>query len=396
MFRQPWLLPDGIEEILPPQSWHLEQLRRDLLDLFRSWGYELVVPPFVEFLESLLTGTGRDLDLQTFKLTDQLSGRLMGVRADTTPQAARIDAHQLRTDGPTRLCYLGTVLKTRPNGLGRSRAPLQIGAELFGHYGVESDFEIIGLMLEMLAKAGVGGLHLDLGHVGIFRGLSAQAGLDTDQEQALFDALQRKALPEIDALLTDFAVAEPVRSLLQALGQLDGPDALERASEILASASPDVLASLADLKALAAMIQAAWPGLPVHYDLAELRAYGYQTGVVFAVFVPGLGQDIARGGRYDHIGEAFGRARPATGFSADLLQLMALQHQPQASPSTSGQGQRILAPALGCSRLAASVRSLRAEGRIVVQALPGQTLELQGFSHQLVEQDGAWQLMPIA
>jgi ATP phosphoribosyltransferase regulatory subunit len=144
------------------------------------------------------------------------------------------------------------------------------------------------------------------------------------------------------------------------------------------------------------MIQAAWPGLPVHYDLAELRAYGYQTGVVFAVFVPGLGQDIARGGRYDHIGEAFGRARPATGFSADLLQLMALQHQPQASPSTSGQGQRILAPALGCSRLAASVRSLRAEGRIVVQALPGQTLELQGFSHQLVEQDGAWQLMPIA
>jgi ATP phosphoribosyltransferase regulatory subunit len=391
--KKPWLLPEGIEELLPPEAWQLELLRRDLLDLFRTWGYELIVPPFVEFLDSLLTGTGKDLDLQTFKLTDQLSGRLMGVRSDTTPQAARIDAHQWRTPGPTRLCYLGTVLKTRSDNFGGSRAPLQIGAELFGHSGVESDFEIISLMLEMLARAGIKHLHLDLGHVGIFRGLAAQAGLDDGQEQALFEALQRKALPEIGQLLDGFAVAEPVRTMLQVLGQLDGPEALKRAPEVLAAASPEVQADLAYLQSLAQLIEATWPELPVHYDLAELRAYGYQTGVAFAVFVPELGQEIARGGRYDHVGEAFGRARPATGFSSDLLQLMALSRTSSPQP-----GQCILAPASTCPGLRAKIQSLRTEGQRVIQALPGDSGDqagLEGFSHRLVEQQGEWQLQAI-
>lgn len=393
MNKNPWLLPEGIEELLPPESWQLEQLRRELLDLFRTWGYELIVPPFVEFLDSLLTGTGQDLDLQTFKLTDQLSGRLMGVRSDTTPQAARIDAHQWRTPGPTRLCYLGTVLKTRPDSLGGSRAPLQIGAELFGHAGVESDFEIISLMLEMLTSAGISDLHLDLGHVGIFQGLAAQACLDPMQEQALFDALQRKALPEIEQLLVDFEVDEPARSMLQALGKLNGPEVLKQAPGILAQASREVRADLAYLTTLGQMIESTWPQLPVHYDLAELRAYGYQTGVAFAVFVPGLGQEIARGGRYDHVGEAFGRARPATGFSADLLQLMAL-----STTSQPEQRQCVLAPATACPKLRAKIRTLRDAGQRVVQALPGDLGDedgLQGFSHRLVEHQGDWQLQPI-
>ncbi|MBF0255757.1 MAG: ATP phosphoribosyltransferase regulatory subunit [Gammaproteobacteria bacterium] len=391
MKNTPWLLPEGIEEILPPQADRLEALRRDLLDLFRSWGYQLVFPPFVEFLESLLTGTGKDLDLKTFKLTDQGSGRLMGVRADITPQAARIDAHQLRQDAPTRLCYLGTVLKTRSDGFGRSRAPLQIGAELFGHSGVASDCEVLCLMMEMLQRAGVADVHLDLGHVGIFRGLSAQAGLDPEQEQALFEALQRKAIPEINELLRGFALAEPVRAMLAGLAELNGPQALERAESLFAAANVEVRQSLAYLRQVAELVHQRLPQTPVHYDLAELRAYHYQTGVVFAAFVPGSGHEIARGGRYDHIGECFGRSRPATGFSADLLKLMSLSSLPQpAGP------QRILAPLAADPALQDKIAALRQAGQIVVSALPGQngSAAEMGCSHQLVLLEGVWQVAP--
>ncbi|MEO5342708.1 MAG: ATP phosphoribosyltransferase regulatory subunit [Gammaproteobacteria bacterium SHHR-1] len=391
MKNTPWLLPEGIEEILPPQADRLEGLRRDLLDLFRSWGYQLIQPPFVEYLESLLTGTGQDLDLKTFKLTDQATGRLMGVRADITPQAARIDAHQLRQEVPTRLCYLGTVLKTRSDGFGRSRAPLQIGAELFGHSGVPSDCEILCLMMEMLTRAGVADVHLDLGHVGIFRGLSAQAGLDGAQEQALFEALQRKAIPEINDLLDAYAVAEPSRGLLAGLAELNGPDALDRAEQLFAQASAEVRQSLAYLRQLAEQVHRRLPQTPVHYDLAELRAYHYQTGVVFAAFVPGSGHEIARGGRYDHIGERFGRSRPATGFSADLLKLMRLSRLPEpAGP------QRILAPLAEDPALLDQIARLRQAGQVVISTLPGQsgTAADMGCSHQLVQQNGVWQVVP--
>ena len=203
--KDQWLLPEGIDEVLPPQAWRLECARRELLDLFSRWGYDQIMPPLLEYLESLLTGTGNDLDLQTFKVTDQLTGRMMGLRADMTPQAARIDAHPLQRSEPNRLCYMGTVLHTRTDGFGGSRSPLQVGAELFGHDGVESDVEIISLLLESLALLQVSDIHIDLGHVGIFRGLAQDAGLTAQQENDLFDALQRKAVPEIDEMLADVA-----------------------------------------------------------------------------------------------------------------------------------------------------------------------------------------------
>jgi ATP phosphoribosyltransferase regulatory subunit len=387
MYNNRWLLPEGIEEILPPQAGRLEQLRRELLDLFRSWGYELVFPPFVEFLDSLLTGTGKDLDLQTFKITDQSTGRLMGVRADITPQAARIDAHQLKHEEPTRLCYLGTALRTRSDSFGRSRAPLQIGAELFGHSGIESDCEVLCLMLEMMQLAGVEQVHLDLGHVGIFKGLSHQAGLSPVQERALFDALQRKAIPEIEALLDDFALAAPVRDMLEALATLDGPDALDRADAVLSAADDSVKESLGYLQRMAALLNSRQPDVPVHYDLAELRAYHYQTGIVFAAFVPGSGHEIARGGRYDHIGESFGRARPATGFSADLLKIMSLSKREMPE-----RGMRVFAPPCKEGVLEDTIVRLRAEGKVVVCALPGQSADAKGMgcSHQLIKQSGDW------
>ncbi|WJW74817.1 ATP phosphoribosyltransferase regulatory subunit [Thiohalobacter sp. IOR34] len=387
-----WLLPEGIEEMLPEAAWRAEGLRRRLLDMYRSWGYELIIPPMIEYLESLLTGTGNDLDLQTFKLTDQLSGRLMGVRADMTPQAARIDAHALKREAPTRLCYLGTVLRTRPEGFAGSRSPLQVGAELFGHLGIESDLEIIGLMLETLRVTGIDGVHLDLGHVGIFRGLAREAGLADEAEADLFDVLQRKAMPEIEALVAGFDIPAEQRSRLVALAGLHGErEVLERARQVLAGSDSGVLAALDNLSQIGAEVERRWPALPVSYDLAELRGYAYQTGVVFAAFVPGCGQEVARGGRYDQIGEVFGRARPATGFSADLKTLIALGEVPGAM--TAG----IFAPAQGEAGLDRAVAELRAAGERVVQALPGQCGDAAAMAcdRQLVYEDGAWRVLPI-
>ncbi len=362
-----WLLPEGISEVLPPQAAALESLRRELLDLYRAWGYELVFPPFIEYLESLMTGAGSDLDLQTFKVTDRLTGRTLGIRADITPQVARIDAHQLRREAPTRLCYLGTVLNTTARGLSGSRSPLQIGAELYGHTGIEADLEVIRLMLESLRLAGIDELFLDLGHVGIFRGLARQAGLDQSQELALFDALQRKAVPEIEALVTRFGVAERVGEMLTALAWLSGDDAIDRARDALAGADAEVRRELDQLERLAALLAERHPELPVHFDLAELRGYHYHTGMVFAAYLPGMGQEIARGGRYDDIGALFGRARPACGFSTDLNQLLRLGRL------RAPDGGCIFAPADADPALAQRVDALRREGERVVQALPGQT-----------------------
>lgn len=383
-----WLLPEGIAEMLPEQAWRMEQLRRRLLDTYRTWGYGLIIPPMIEFLESLLTGTGHDLDLQTFKLTDQLTGRLLGVRADMTPQAARIDAHALKREEPVRLCYLGTVLHTLPDGFAGSRSPLQVGCELFGHAGIESDLEILGLMLETLKLTGVEQVHLDLGHVGIFRALAEGAGLTAEQETDLFDVLQRKALPEIETLLASFGTVAPWRERLARLAGLHGgAEVLEQARAALNGAGDAVAAALDNLAAIAAQVQTRWPQLPLHFDLAELRGYGYQTGVVFAAFVPGCGQEVARGGRYDQIGEVFGRARPATGFSADLRTLMALSRSAEARLRGA-----VFAPADTAPALIQTIAELRAAGEQVIRALPGQAggAREMGCDRELVQRNGQW------
>ena len=387
-----WILPDGIDEVLPPEAGLLERKRRELLDLYHSWGYEFVLPPFVEFLDSLLSATGSDLDLKTFKLTDQLSGRMMGVRADITPQVARIDAHHFHTDAPTRLCYLGTVLHTRSDGFAGTRSPLQIGAELYGHAGVESDVEILRLMLKTLELTGIKNVYLDLGHVGIFRGLARQAGIDETQETALFDALQRKALPEAAELLKVFGIRSEHAEMLLRLGELNGDGALEEAAKALQGADVRVQEALNYLRDMAQQVTHWLPEVPVHFDLAELRGYHFHTGVVFAAFVPGSGKEIARGGRYDEIGKRFGRARPATGFSTDLKTLMLL-----AEPTTEPDNSAVFAPWDASPALQERIEQLRGTGRQVICALPGQqgTAAEMGCREELSFNGTSWELLPV-
>lgn len=367
--KDSWLLPDGIEEILPADAKHLESLRRRLLDMFASWGYEMVIPPFIDFLDSLLIGSGHDLDLQTFKLTDQISGEMLGVRADMTPQVARIDAHHLKHAWPTRLCYYGTVLHTRGDPLEKTRSPMQIGAELYGHAGIESDIEVIRMMLEMLALTGLLNVHLDLGHVGIYRSLTRQAGLSSAQESELFDVLQRKARPELAELIDSYALDEDLKAMFLALPLLNGgTEILARARQVFLKADVELKQALADLETIAARLTQLFPSLPVSFDLAELRGYHYHTGVVFAAFTPEVGREIARGGRYDNIGGVFGRARPATGFSADLKLLAALS---SASDNAAPES-KIFAPCQDDAALAEKIRDLRTAGHTVIQQLPGQ------------------------
>lgn len=367
--KDSWLLPDGIEETLPEEAKHLESLRCKLLDVFACWGYDLVIPPFIDYLDSLLTGSGHDLALQTFTLTDQISGKLLGVRADMTPQVARIDAHNLKHEWPTRLCYVGTVLHTRGDPLEKSRSPMQIGAELYGHSGKESDVEVICLMLEMLAITGLQNVHLDLGHVGIYRALSEQAGLTQAQESELFDVLQRKARPELQELMSEYTINSDLKALFLKLPELNGDkETINKARAIFSKANDGVKQALAELEAIAEQLAARFPALPISFDLAELRGYHYHTGIVFAAFVPSVGKEIARGGRYDNIGAVFGRARPATGFSADLKLLSSLSKH----TCHGGQRQLIFAPCTDDVALHETIRDLRAQQQIVIQQLPGQ------------------------
>jgi ATP phosphoribosyltransferase regulatory subunit len=313
---------------------------------------------------------------------------MMGLRADMTPQAARIDAHPLQRSEPTRLCYMGTVLHTRNDGFGGSRSPLQVGAELFGHAGVESDVEIITLLLESLQLLSISAIHIDLGHVGIFRGLARDADLSEQQESDLFEALQRKAVPEIEEMLKAYVTDAGQRQRLAVLAELNGDrSVLQRARELLAGASEPVLAALDNLGAIAALIEQRAGGEILNFDLAELRGYRYQTGMVFAVFVPGCGQEIARGGRYDSIGKVFGRSRPATGFSTDLRELMQLSQR-----SFAHRNGAIFAPGGEDSELLSTVSALRQAGERVVRGLPGQ----QGGAAEmncdrlLVNEKGRW------
>ena len=320
-----WWLPEGMDEWLPPMSWRQETLRRELLDFYRKRGYELILTPLVEHLDALLTGAGTDLEQQTFKLIDPASGRLLGLRADMTPQAARIAARRYADRKVVRLCYLGTVLRTRADSLGGARAPRQVGCELFGEADVDADIEILQLMLETLRRAAVPDVHLDLGHVGIYRAIAARLELDAEDEAALFGILQRKSQPDLAQFGRAQRLADKPLDALAQLMDLNGDaTVLKRATATLSKQGSAVERCLETLAQTVRALRRKFPKMPVHVDLAELRGYRYQTGMVFAAFAPGHGRELARGGRYDGVGREFGVPRPATGFSADLNELLRL------------------------------------------------------------------------
>jgi ATP phosphoribosyltransferase regulatory subunit len=381
-----WRLPDGVEEILPAQAEAVESLRRGLLDLYRSWGYRLVIPPLMEFTESLLVGLGEDLDLLTFKLTDQLSGRTLGIRADITPQVARIDAHSLAEVGVTRLCYAGSTLHTRPKSLLASRSPIQVGAELYGDDSPGADVEIVRLMLATLEAAGLSGVTLDLGHVGIYEAVLAKAGLGGDKEKTVFDALQRKSLPDLHLALED--VEPSVAALIIALVDMHGDESvLGEARALFVDAVPDALAAIDALQEVAGAVRRQSPELDIYFDLAELRGYHYHTGLVFAAYVAGCGQALANGGRYNDVGAVYGRARPATGFATDLKALVNLL------PASTLCGGAICMPDVDDPMLEQQARELRAAGEMVINCLSG--APDPRCDRQLVVQDQKWLVQPL-
>ena len=384
-----WLLPDGVDEVLPPHASKVEATRRRLLDLFSSWGYELVITPFVEYLESLLVGTGSDLDLQTFKLVDQLSGRTLGVRADMTPQVARIDAHHLKAEGPVRLCYIGSVLRTLPDEQSGNRCPVQVGAELYGHAGYESDCEVLQLMLAAIQQAGIEDVFLDVGHVAVYRAICAAIGLEGDDEISLRDILQRKAKPELTSRLDELGVAAPWRDMLAALPELNGPaSVLERARDVLNGAPDEVGIALSELEAIQSEMTRR--GQTLNFDLGELRGFHYHTGVVFSAFAPGRGYELARGGRYDRIGEAYGNARPATGFSTDLLVLAELA----MGDADESEKAPIEVPWVADSELDELVDALRKQGERVVRQFPNTPPSRNENRRQIVRELGSWVVRP--
>src|SRR6195256_5883247 len=373
-----WLLPEKFEDILPPQARRIERMRARLLELFRVHGYELVMPPLLEYMDSLLTGTGHDLELRTFKVVDQLSGRMMGVRADITPQVARIDAHLLNRKGVARLCYAGSVLLTRPRGLDSTREPLQVGAEIYGHPGIESDLEIQQLLAESLAACGISGARLDIGHVAVFRAICRHGGVGAELEAELYEALEAKDLPTLRVVTQ--AMPEATGKALLALPNLYGDGTvLERARRLLPK-YPEIDAALEDLEVLSRS-----GSIPVSVDLADLRGYHYHSGVVFAAYAPGVANAAALGGRYDEVGKAFGRARPATGFSMDLRDLVRI-----APPENGTAG--IRAPHSSDPGLAPAIRKLRPAGEVVVVRLPGHAAEplAPECDRELAKRRGKW------
>lgn len=361
-----WLLPENIADVLPSEARKIEDLRRALLDNFRLYGYELVMPPMLEYLESLITGTGQDMDLRIFKLIDQLSGRTLGIRADMTTQVARIDAHLLNRNSVTRLCYAGSVLHTRQSGLHATREPLQIGAEIYGHAGLEADAEIQALTLASLALAGIPQVRLDLCHVGVLRALIADDANARKREAELFDLLAAKDVPGLKAVVQNF---QPVtREALLALPGLYGDASVIARARGILPAIVGISKALDELESLVKQVSTA----NVTIDLADLRGYHYHSGVMFAAYVPGLPNAVARGGRYDEVGEAFGRARPATGFSMDLRELARLM--PGAERKRA-----IRAPWGTEAGLREKIAELRGEGEVVIQALPGHENEQDEF-----------------
>ena len=379
-----WVLPDHIQDALPSEADKLEGLRRKLLDAFRVRGYQQVMPPLLEYLDSLTTGAGRDLRLRTYQLVDQLSGRTMGVRADMTPQVTRIDSHLLNRQGVTRLCYCGSVLHTLPSTLTATREPLQLGAELYGHAGIEADIEVLRLLAEVMRLADVPATRIDIGHVGLFHALAGRAGLVPGREEMLFDLLQSKDVPGLHKMLA--GVAEPVRSALLMLPELyGGPEVLEQAVARLPK-DAEIAAALDDLRQLAVALA----DLPISFDLADLRGYHYHSGVVFAAYGGGSPAALALGGRYDRVAEAFGRARPATGFSLDLRELALRLPDPEPVGA-------ILAPHVQDVALLTEIAALREQGEIIVTTLPGHdgTWNEAGCDRQLVMRGGRWTVEPL-
>ena len=377
-----WLLPEYIQDMLHDEAWRIEKMRAQLLDLLRKSGYQLVTPPLLEYAESLLIDGSRDMDLRTFKLVDQLSGRTLALRADITPQVARIDAHLLNRQGVTRLCYAGSVLHTQPAGLTRTRELLQIGAELYGHGGLESDVEIQQLMLQSLSLLGIKGVHLDLGHVGVFRALMSRAKIEKELEDKLFSALQSKDGAALQALAQPLDT--PLRDALLVLLSLYGDctDVLARARGLLPDYA-EIRAALDALKTASAQLQPLVASVGI--DLADLRGYHYHSGMVFAAYHAGSHDAIALGGRYDDLGKSFGRARPATGFSMDLRQLYRLLPEQAVKPG-------ICAPHLDNPALREKIAQLRTSGESVVVDLLGDAAlrgELQ-CDRELVLRDGGW------
>ncbi len=386
-----WLLPEGITEALPQDAQALESLRRKLLDLYACWGYQLVMPPLVEFIESLSAGTGGELDLQTFKLTDQESGRLMGIRADITPQVARIDAHQMRVDHPNRLCYAGAVLRTRGNHANAgSRSPIQIGAELFGHSGLDSDLEVISLAIETVQHCRVGNIVLDLGHVGVFSRVCQQLEFSAQDEYVFSDMLSRKSMPEIEQWIDKKSFNSADAAILRQLPELNGSiDILADAKGLFSTMSSEIQETLTYLQKLCTQLQTHFPHLVIHLDLAELRGYSYHTGVVFQLYSQGIKREVIRGGRYDGIGKMFGNARPATGFSTNLRLLSRLSCDEEQISDT----ETIAAPTEYDSALMKLINNLRSEGHRVIRQL--ENGEHKGASQiqcnkQIVKQDSVW------
>ncbi|MBT8529679.1 ATP phosphoribosyltransferase regulatory subunit [Polynucleobacter paneuropaeus] len=379
-----WLLPEDIADVLPAQARKVETLRRNILDLYQSYGYELVAPPILEFLDSLLTGTGSDLNLQTFKLVDQLSGRTLGLRADITPQVARIDAHLLNREGVTRLCYVGSVAHARTPVGSTAREELQLGAEIYGCATWQADLEAITLLLKTLSLAGLDNVYLDLSHAGILNGILAKENLASIEMEALYGLLQSKDRPRLSVWAK--SLPEQTAKALLALTELNGPcaEVLNKAKTALPQ-TPEVKEALAQLAHLIESASDLSKGLELSIDLADLRGYQYHSGVMFAAYIDKLPQPIARGGRYDQVGKAFGRARPATGFSLDLLTLASLS--PHQKPKKA-----ILAPWDNDAQLKQVIDSLRQAGEVIIQLNAGEPMQSAEYvcDRELVKQGGKW------
>ncbi|WP_341937533.1 ATP phosphoribosyltransferase regulatory subunit [Marinimicrobium sp. C2-29] len=386
-----WLLPDGVEEILPAEAGAIEQTRRRLVDMYTTWGYDLVIPPLLEYTDSLLIGLGRDVDLLTFKVTDQLTGRTLGIRADITPQTARMDAHSFTHQGANRLCYAGHVVHARPKNPLATRTPIQAGVEFYGEPGSRADIEVVSLLLESLKLAGLPQLHIDLGHVGIYRALAEAAELSQEQEDSFFELLQRKAVTEIRAWVAANLKGSALADVFLALPGLAGDrQVLERARECFTHCPAAVLDAVDQLERVADTVAQRYPEAELYFDLSELRGYHYLTGLVFAAFAPGYGNPIASGGRYDRIGEVFGRSRPATGFAVDItalskLGLLSPPSQPGIWVTESGEPEQWQA-----------IQALRAEGHRVICGASGTPPSEAGCDRQLVREADRYQVIPLA
>lgn len=385
-----WLLPDGVEEILPAEAKAIDTLRRRLLDLYSSWGYDMVIPPLLEYTDSLLIGLGRDVDLLTFKVMDQLTGRTLGIRADITPQTARMDAHSFHRTGANRLCYAGHVVHTRPKNPLATRTPIQAGLEFYGEAGVCADIEVMSLLLESLRIAGVPKLHIDLGHVGIYRAIAAAASLSAAQEDSFFELLQRKAMTEIREWVAVNVADSLHADLFLSLPTLAGDKTILQTARALFARVPAALDAVDQLATVAGVIEQRYPDAEMYFDLGELRGYHYLTGMVFAAFAPNYGNPIASGGRYDHIGEVFGRARPATGFAVDITAISKLgllaKHTMTAIAVVDTQD----------ADQWQAIQALRVQGERVISVNRDANLVELGCDRQLILVNGVYKVVAVA